>query len=194
MNARRKAYKSQLGQGMLEYALGLVLIALTVIAVLAVLGHHTNTAYCNVSSGISGATNAAPGDTIGGPHGASATDGQEVTATVSMPGTGTPVTGCGGADVSAYTFAVGGTPTLYFNCCPPNTGWASAFNYYCVQSTGGGSSEITCQRWLWGTISAAPISSGANTVTTFYDTSNDTGASSVPGGAGVVMSYSFVGQ
>jgi pilus assembly protein Flp/PilA len=41
------------GQGMVEYALILVLIALVVIVVLQVLGHQVNNAFSNVSNALS---------------------------------------------------------------------------------------------------------------------------------------------
>jgi pilus assembly protein Flp/PilA len=41
-----------LGQGMVEYALILVLIALVVIVVLQVLGHQVNNAFSNVSNAL----------------------------------------------------------------------------------------------------------------------------------------------
>jgi pilus assembly protein Flp/PilA len=42
------------GQGMVEYALILVLIAIVVIAVVAILGNQVSNVYSNVSSGLNG--------------------------------------------------------------------------------------------------------------------------------------------
>jgi pilus assembly protein Flp/PilA len=44
----------QEGQGMVEYALILVLIAVVVIVILAVVGHQVSNVFSNVSSGLNG--------------------------------------------------------------------------------------------------------------------------------------------
>ncbi|MGA8208280.1 MAG: Flp family type IVb pilin [Candidatus Dormiibacterota bacterium] len=42
-----------MGQGMVEYALILVLIAVVVIVILSVVGHNTSDVFSNVSNGLS---------------------------------------------------------------------------------------------------------------------------------------------
>ena len=44
--------RNQSGQGMVEYALILVLIAVVVIAILIVLGNQVQNVFCNISGGL----------------------------------------------------------------------------------------------------------------------------------------------
>ncbi|HEX9097227.1 MAG TPA: Flp family type IVb pilin [Candidatus Dormibacteraeota bacterium] len=48
----RRAIRSDRGQGMVEYALILVLIAVVVIAVLIILGNQVANVFCNISGAI----------------------------------------------------------------------------------------------------------------------------------------------
>ena len=47
-----RARKDESGQGMVEYALILVLIAIVVITILVVGGHHVSNVFSNVSNGL----------------------------------------------------------------------------------------------------------------------------------------------
>jgi pilus assembly protein Flp/PilA len=47
-----RVLRSEEGQGMVEYALILVLIAVVVIAVLIVLGNQVQNVFCNISGGL----------------------------------------------------------------------------------------------------------------------------------------------
>lgn len=48
-----KTRKDEEGQGMVEYALILVLIAIVVIVILQVVGHQVNNVFSNISNGLS---------------------------------------------------------------------------------------------------------------------------------------------
>jgi len=48
----RRSIRSERGQGMVEYALILVLIAVVVIAVLIILGNQVANVFCNISGAI----------------------------------------------------------------------------------------------------------------------------------------------
>ena len=48
-----KRRKDEEGQGMVEYALILVLIAIVVIVILQVVGHQVNNVFSNISNGLS---------------------------------------------------------------------------------------------------------------------------------------------
>ena len=48
-----KLHKDEEGQGMVEYALILVLIAIVVIVILQVVGHQENNVFSNISNGLS---------------------------------------------------------------------------------------------------------------------------------------------
>jgi pilus assembly protein Flp/PilA len=48
----RRSMRSEQGQGMVEYALILVLIAVVVIAVLIILGNQVANVFCNISGAI----------------------------------------------------------------------------------------------------------------------------------------------
>ena len=50
--AERRSRRRQAGQGMVEYAFILVLIAMAVIVALQVLGHATNNLFSNVANGL----------------------------------------------------------------------------------------------------------------------------------------------
>ena len=50
--AERQSQRDQAGQGMVEYAFILVLIAMAVIVALQVLGHTTNNLFSNVANGL----------------------------------------------------------------------------------------------------------------------------------------------
>ena len=47
-----KAHRDEKGQGMVEYALILVLIAIVVIVILNTVGHQVNNVFSNISSGL----------------------------------------------------------------------------------------------------------------------------------------------
>jgi pilus assembly protein Flp/PilA len=49
----RKVHKDEEGQGMVEYALILVLIAIVVIVILQVVGKQVNNVFSNISNGLS---------------------------------------------------------------------------------------------------------------------------------------------
>jgi len=49
---RRKGGESHVDQGMVEYALILVLIAVVVIVVLIILGNQVKNVFCNISGGL----------------------------------------------------------------------------------------------------------------------------------------------
>jgi pilus assembly protein Flp/PilA len=51
-HALRHSRRGERGQGMVEYALIVILIAIVVITVVMVIGHTTSTLYSNVSSGL----------------------------------------------------------------------------------------------------------------------------------------------
>jgi len=51
-NSEGRAKNDQQGQGMIEYALILVLIAVVVIGILAVIGKQANSVFSNISSGL----------------------------------------------------------------------------------------------------------------------------------------------
>ncbi len=48
----RRFFASEPGQGMVEYALTLVLIAVVVIAILLILGKQVRNVFCNISGGL----------------------------------------------------------------------------------------------------------------------------------------------
>lgn len=48
----RRFFTSEPGQGMVEYALILVLIAVVVIAILLILGKQVKNVFCNISGGL----------------------------------------------------------------------------------------------------------------------------------------------
>lgn len=50
----RRARGASLGQGMAEYSLVVVLIAIVVIAILLVLGHRVSDLYSNINTGLAG--------------------------------------------------------------------------------------------------------------------------------------------
>ena len=52
--AERRSRRDQAGQGMVEYAFIIVLIAIAVLVALQVLGHATNNLYSNISNGLNG--------------------------------------------------------------------------------------------------------------------------------------------
>jgi len=52
ISALLRGLRSDEGQGMVEYALILVLIAVVVIAVLIVLGNQVQNVFCNISGGL----------------------------------------------------------------------------------------------------------------------------------------------
>ncbi len=56
MNKFRKWFRSKKGQGMVEYALILVLIAIVSIAIMGGLGKQINTTFVNVNSSLKAAT------------------------------------------------------------------------------------------------------------------------------------------
>lgn len=52
-SAKTKINEREEGQGMVEYALILVLIAVVVIVILQVVGHQVNNVFSNISNGLS---------------------------------------------------------------------------------------------------------------------------------------------
>jgi pilus assembly protein Flp/PilA len=52
LQALRERVADESGQGMVEYGLILVLIAVVVIAVLVLLGNQVNNLFCNISAGL----------------------------------------------------------------------------------------------------------------------------------------------